>query len=96
MSVTQEQIEKLLKNLSKLGTGNSEKLTHNINSIIDYMDILNEVDTSWVGPTVSVVQKENVLREDIETPKTLQPKELLACSNQKVIADQIAIANIMK
>jgi hypothetical protein len=36
------------------------------------------------------------LRDDIEPPKDISREELLACSNQKVIADQIALTNIMK
>ncbi len=96
MSLTQEQIEKLLKNLSKLWVENSEKLTGNVNSIIEYMDILNEVDTTDVVPTVSVVEKTNILRKDIEEEKDVASSGLLECSPQKVVANQIAIGNIMK
>lgn len=96
MSLTQEQIEKLLSSLSKLWRNNSEKLTSSVNSIIKYMDILNEVDTTNVQPTVSVVQKQNILRKDEETDKESTPTELLDCSDQKVIANQIALPNIMK
>lgn len=95
MSLTQEQIEKLSKNLSKINV-NSEKLTWNVNEILNYIDLLNEVDTTWVKPTISVIESENILREDIEKEKTVSREELLACSNQKIIADQIAITSIMK
>lgn len=95
MSLTQEQIEKLSKNLSKINV-NSWKIANDINGILDYIDLLNEVDTTWVIPTVSVIETENILREDIEGSKNITRAELLACSNQKVIADQIAISNIMK
>lgn len=97
MSLTQEQIEKLSKNLSKISL-NDKKLVWDINNIIDYIDQLNEVDTSGVIPTVNVVEselKDNAFREDKEKRLGL-PKDLLDCSNQKVIADQIAISNIMK
>jgi Asp-tRNA(Asn)/Glu-tRNA(Gln) amidotransferase C subunit len=59
------------------------------------MDLLKEVDTSWVKPTISVVEKENILREDIKTEKEISKEELLNCSKRKVINDQIAISNIM-
>lgn len=95
MSLTQEQIEKLSKNLSKINV-NSWKIANDINGILDYIDLLNEVDTTWVIPTVSVIETENILREDIQANKNITRAELLACSNQKVIADQIAISNIMK
>ncbi|MDR2411293.1 MAG: hypothetical protein LBD88_01490 [Candidatus Peribacteria bacterium] len=45
MTLTQEQIEKLSQKLSKIRL-NSGNLASNINSILKYMDLLNEVDTS--------------------------------------------------
>lgn len=94
MSLTQEQIEKLSKNLSKIRIDN-EKLAQDVNWILHYVDLLNEVDTTWVKCTTNVVENESILREDIEK-RELDPKNLLACSKQKVIANQIAISNIMK
>ena len=96
MSITQEQIRKIAKNLAKVHTKNEEKLQKDMNSILDYIDLLNEVDTTWVTPTVSVVSKpENILRKDeIKTKNTRQ--ELLNCSKQKIIANQIAVVDIMK
>ena len=94
MTLTQEQIEKLSKNLSKIKIDN-EKLGQDVNGILKYIDLLNEVDTTWVKPTTSVVEIENSLRDDIEI-REIEPKDLLACSRQKVIANQIAISNIMK
>lgn len=96
MSLTQEQVEKLLASLSKLPLENSASFTQSMNSIMNYMDILNEVDTSWVAPTVSVVRSENILREDIHITSSIAPKQLLDGSQQSVIAQQIALPNIMK
>lgn len=95
MSLTQEQIEKLSKNLSKIEISDP-KLAWDINNILDYVELLNEVDTTWVVPTVSVVEIENNLREDNEIQKNVTTKELLECSPQKIVANQIAISNIMK
>ena len=95
MSLTQEQIEKLSKNLSKIDLA-EPKLVDDLNNILKYVDLLNEVDTTWVKATVSVVESENTLRDDFEAKKDVTPAELLACSNQKVVAKQIAVANIMK
>lgn len=95
MSLTQEQIENLSKNLSKISVDN-EKTADWVNSILKYIELLNEVDTKWVTPTVSVIESENILREDEKTEKINSREELLNCSNQKIIADQIAITNIMK
>lgn len=95
MSVSQEQIQKIAEKLSKI-PGDNTKLTGDIKGILSYMDLLQELDTSGVVPTVSVVQKENVLRPDILKDKDPTPTEMLQCSKQKVIGNQIAITNIMK
>lgn len=94
MSLTQEQIEKLSKNLSKIDM-QDPKLSEDINNILSYMDLLNEVDTTWVEPTISVVEIENILRDDEIAKDKIATKDLLACSEQKVVANQIAISNIM-
>ncbi len=94
MSLTQEQIEKLSKNLSKIRIDN-EKLAQDVNWILHYVDLLNEVNTDWVKCTTNVVESENILREDKEI-REIKPTDLLACSKQKIIANQIAISNIMK
>ncbi len=95
MTLTQEQIKNLSQNLTKI-KNDDPKLVEDVNNIIKYIDLLNEVDTDWVEPTVSVVNQENTLRADVETPKDTTTKELLSCSQQKVVADQIAVSNIMK
>lgn len=95
MTLTQEQIKKLAWNLAKIQT-NDTKLEWDINEILTYIDLLEEVDTTWVIPTVSVTKKENILREDAEIEKEISREDLLNCSNQKIISDQIAVASIMK
>lgn len=94
MSLTQDQIEKLSKNLSKI-TVDNEKIAKDASWILNYIEILNEVDTTWVKPTVSVIESENKLREDKQLEKTVSREDLLNCSNQKVVANQIAVSNIM-
>lgn len=96
MSLTQEQIEKLSKKLTKLKT-QDPKLGEDVSNILDYIDLLNEVDTTGVIPTVNVVQQASSLRKDVVSEeKIASKKDLLNCSQQKVVADQIAVANIMK
>lgn len=95
MTLTQDQIKKLSQDLTKIKTSDP-KLVEDVNNIIGYIDLLNEVNTDWVPATVSVVQQENTLRTDIETQKDTTTQELLNCSPQKVVAQQIAVSNIMK
>ena len=101
MSLTQEQIKKLANNLCKLWDA-SEKLWWDINEILEYIDLLSEIDTSWVIPTISVIENDintnwgqNNLRKDILEEKKVSREELLDCSNGKIIQNQIAIQNIM-
>ena len=95
MSLTQEQITKIAENLSKIPATNPN-IESDLNNILKYFDLLKEVDTENVTPTYSVILKENILREDKLEEKVLSRKELLDCSNQQVVADQIAVSNIMK
>lgn len=95
MSITQEILKNIIHNLSKLKVANEEKILGNVNELLNYMDTLNQVDTAWVIPTVSVIDSKNKLRVDIEKEKEVKTKDLLACSPQKVINNQIAISNIM-
>jgi aspartyl-tRNA(Asn)/glutamyl-tRNA(Gln) amidotransferase subunit C len=95
MSITQEQVKNIAKKLAKLKSKNEEKLVANMNSILDYIDLLGEVDTTWVIPTVSVITDNNALRPDVEK-REITPAALLKTSKQKVIANQIALSDIMK
>lgn len=95
MSLTQEQIKKISENLSKIPFDNP-KIEKDLNNILKYFDLLQEVNTDNIIPTYSVITKEQNLREDILEEKIISKKELLDCSKQQIIADQITINNIMK
>lgn len=94
MSLTQEQI-KNIANLSKLRLKNEEKITGNINDILNYVDQLSEVDTTGVEGTVNVIPNDTPLRKD-EIKDSNLTSELLGNTNQSVVANQIALQNIMK
>ncbi|MCH2189114.1 aspartyl/glutamyl-tRNA amidotransferase subunit C [Candidatus Gracilibacteria bacterium] len=94
MSVTQEQMKKLTQNLSKLHSG-SQGVESGIHSTLDYIDTLSNVDTAGVKTTVSSVATKGHLREDKEI-RDMSPSDLLACSPQKIISNQIALTNIMQ
>ncbi len=95
MRLTQEQIKQISKNLSKIPFDNP-KIEEDLNNILKYFDLLQEVNTDNIIPTYSVITKEQNLREDILEEKIISKKELLDCSKQQIIADQITINNIMK
>lgn len=95
MSISQEQLQKIARGLSKIPAENP-KLLGNISDILDYMKLLDEVDTSGVKPTISVGETQAYLREDVRENSHISAKSLLACSAQSVIADHIVLPNIMK
>ena len=46
----------------------AEKFSGQFSSIIDYFNMLNEVDTTDVPPASDIANAENVLREDVVKP----------------------------
>lgn len=84
----------MAKKLSKI-PANNEKLLGNITDILWYVDLLEEVDTNNVIPTISVVENTAFLRDDILKEGPATPSELLNCSEQKVVSGQIVLPNIM-
>lgn len=94
MSISQDELRKIARKLSKIPS-ESDALLKNISDTLDYMDLLSEVDTTGVVPTISVIAEASALRRDTEL-RDISWKDLLACSHQKVIADHIALPNIMK
>jgi len=94
MSRIQEQLKNIVENLSKLKIKNSDKLLSDINSILWHFEELSNVETKWVKATISIVEKENKFRKD-NVSKEIKTKDLLDCSKQKVVWNQIAISNIM-
>jgi aspartyl/glutamyl-tRNA(Asn/Gln) amidotransferase C subunit len=93
MSITQDQMENIIKNLSKL-PDIDPKMFDNTAKIIAHMEVLQEVDTRLIKPTISVSDFSAVLRKDIEK-RDIEAKEVLACTNNKIIANQIAVPSIM-
>lgn len=65
MSLTKQEVEKIAL-LARLGLSEEEKeiFAKQLSSILDYVEKLNEVDTTGVEPTAQVTGLENVMRED--------------------------------
>lgn len=56
--------------LARLGLTNQEieVLRTQLGQVLDYIAMLNEVDTSTIEPTAQVLAQSNVLREDLPRP----------------------------
>ena len=65
-------------NLVRLGISDeeAEKFSGQFSSIIDYFNMLNEVDTTDVPPASDIANAENILRED-EVKPSMSREEFL-------------------
>jgi len=72
-----EHIAKLARlKLSKEEIG---KFCSQLSEVLDYVNVLNEVETKDVEPTAQVTGLENVFREDEVFP-SLEPQQALSCA----------------
>ena len=78
MKVTTKDVEYIAQ-LSRLTIPESEmeKFTEQFNQILNYADILNELDTKGIEPTAHVLPLSNVLREDIAVEGVSQEVALM-------------------
>ena len=69
MKITKEEIEHIAL-LARLSLSEEEKdlFGTQLSSILDYMEKLNELDTTNVEPTSHVLPLRNVMRDDVPCP----------------------------
>ena len=69
MKITTEMVE-YISQLSRLSLPEEEKqaMTAQLEQIVDYMDVLNQLDTTGIEPMSHVFPVKNVLREDVVEP----------------------------
>lgn len=80
-----------IANLARLKLSDAEvkKFAKELTSILQYIEVLNELNTDDVEPTAQVTGLTNVFREDVvETPEATK-EELLECSPLPIVNDQI-------
>jgi aspartyl-tRNA(Asn)/glutamyl-tRNA(Gln) amidotransferase subunit C len=77
MPVTVKDVEHIAK-LSRLEFTDEEKIrfTDQLNQILDYIEKLNELDTTNVEPLSHVIELKNVFREDEVVPSIRQEEAL--------------------
>jgi aspartyl-tRNA(Asn)/glutamyl-tRNA(Gln) amidotransferase subunit C len=73
MSLTLSDVEHVAA-LARLGLRDDEKerLREQLSSILQHIDVLNQLDTSAISPTAQVVDLDNVLRDDTVQPSLSQ------------------------
>jgi aspartyl-tRNA(Asn)/glutamyl-tRNA(Gln) amidotransferase subunit C len=78
MKIELKDVNKIAE-LARLGLNDDEKLKYlgDLNRILDYVDMLNKIDTDNLEPLVSVMDKKNTpMRKDI-VGKSLSQAEAL-------------------
>lgn len=87
---------KHIAHLSRIGISDqeAEKYALQLASVMDYMKILEEVNTEGVEMTSQVTGLKSVTREDIIKTE-VSPEELLAVSTLPKIAGQISVKAVI-
>ena len=95
MKLSLHEVEHIAE-LAKLELTDEEKATfqEQLSAILEYVDRLNQVDTSAIPPTPTVLPLRNVMRQDVAKP-SLSTEDALAnapevaegCFQVKVILD---------
>lgn len=88
--LTKDQVRHIAK-LARLTLSDEEveKFTKDLTSILDYVDMLGEVDTKGVEPTEQVTGQTNAFREDEICQTGPEPDSLLECSPLPITEHQI-------
>ncbi|MBP2029848.1 aspartyl-tRNA(Asn)/glutamyl-tRNA(Gln) amidotransferase subunit C [Methanohalophilus levihalophilus] len=82
--ITKDEVEHVgwLSRIS-LSEEEAEKYASELNTVLDYFNQLDEVDTSGVDPTYHVADLMNVFREDERTPSLPQEDVLSNADESK-------------
>lgn len=83
--------------LARLSLSNAEleKFQNQLSNILDYVELLNEVDTNGVEPTAQVTNLKNVMRADeLRKEPLCSPEKLLECSPLPIEKNQIKVKNV--
>lgn len=70
-----------------------EKYARQLSGILDYAQMLNEVDTEKVQPIAQITGLQNVSRPDEVQPQNLS-QELLKCTPQTIEQGQIKVKSV--
>ena len=79
--ITKEELDHIAK-LARINLTDQEKTTFlpQLESVLEYLDILNQVNTDNIQPTYQVNNQKNILRQDIVKDSFSQKEALSAAS----------------
>ena len=83
MSLTLQEVEHIAE-LARLdlSTAEKEQYREQLSAILDYANLLQDLDTAGIPPTSSVLPAQSILRSDLVKP-ALDPDQLLRNAPQK-------------
>ena len=89
-TLTKEQVLHIAK-LARLTLKSEEvdTMTKELSSILNYIEVLSEVDTNDIEPTAQVTGLTNALRDDVVRPSEAVPDDLLGNSPLPITEHQI-------
>jgi len=95
--LTDDQVRHIAK-LARIHLSDDEvkKFAKQLSDVLDYMDILNEVDTEGIAETGQVTGLKNVMEKDEVLTAQSSRSELLGCSELPIDSKQIRVINVMK
>ena len=77
MKLNRQDIEHVaLLSRLELSENDLDKYTEQLDAILEYIDVLNQVDTSGVEPMAHVLELRNVMRPDVVQPSLSQAEAL--------------------
>lgn len=96
MKLTTDQVEKIAQLARlKLSEEEIERYTNQLTNILNYVEVLKEVNTKGIKETNQVTGLSNVTRSDVVRHDLAEPDELLECSPLPKDKHQIKIKRIL-
>lgn len=95
MALTNQKIKKIAQ-LARLSLTPAEenRYAETISAVLEYMKILNEVDTTTIEPTAQVTGLKNIVRKD-EIKKCSANKKLIG-QMPKVYANELSVPGVFE
>lgn len=95
MALSKNEIKKIAS-LARIDLTPEEEERHaeTISAVLEYMELLNEVNTDKVEPTFQVTGLEGIVREDLPEPSI--NKEMLVCAMPKTKAGLLEVPGVFK
>jgi aspartyl-tRNA(Asn)/glutamyl-tRNA(Gln) amidotransferase subunit C len=96
MKLTKEEVKKI-GTLARIDLSDAEleKFSNQLTDILQYVDMLSEVDTSSVEPTYQVTGLTNVFEADQVLADPVKSEDLLKCSALNKEARQIVVKKVL-